>query len=49
MKKWKQICDKHNENVDYVNQDDFWDYTELPTKIGVLLFTFLLMYMAAAI
>jgi hypothetical protein len=42
-RKWKAICDKHNENIDYVNQDDYWDYTEIPCIIITLVVWFLLM------
>lgn len=40
--KWKQICDNHNKNIDYVNYDNYWDYTELPCKVVILSLFFLL-------
>jgi ABC-type oligopeptide transport system substrate-binding subunit len=42
-KKWKEICNKHNEKITYVNQDNYWDYTELPCKMIILVVMFLLM------
>jgi hypothetical protein len=48
-RKWKAICDKHNENIDYVNQDDYWDYTEIPCIIITLVVWFLLMILLVKI
>lgn len=42
--RWKEICDEHNEDIDYINQDDYWDYTEFPTIILLMLFFLSLMY-----
>jgi hypothetical protein len=47
--KWKQICDKHNEKVTYVNEDDYWDHTEAPIRIGMLVFFVALMFSLAVI